>query len=246
GLPTFLGNHDMGRVGYFLQGAGDEQQRAELAHSLMYLTRGQPVVYYGDEQGYIGSGGDKDARQSLFASQVQQYQQDRTLDGDPIGTEDNFATTTPMYERIAELGELRSQHPALSRGAQIDLYAEGSVYAFARVDRTEKTEHLVALNNQSEPKRITLTTLTPGATYTPLYGTPESVTADAQGTVTMTVPGLSAVVLVADRTVSAPDQAGTISLSPGRGGALEGLVPISADIAENTWAETSFAYRLVG
>ena len=246
GLPTFLGNHDMGRVGYFLQGAGDEQQRAELAHSLMYLTRGQPVVYYGDEQGYIGSGGDKDARQSLFASQVQQYQQDRTLDGDPIGTEDNFATTTPMYERIAELGELRSQHPALSRGAQIELYAEGSVYAFARVDRTEKTEHLVALNNQSEPKRITLTTLTPGATYTPLYGTPESVTADAQGTVTMTVPGLSAVVLVADRTVSAPDQAGTISLSPGRGGALEGLVPISADIAENTWAETSFAYRLVG
>src|SRR5699024_6678144 len=69
-LPTFLGNHDMGRVGYFLQGAGDERHRAERAHSLMHLTRGQPVVYYGDEQGYMGSGGDKAARQSLFASQA--------------------------------------------------------------------------------------------------------------------------------------------------------------------------------
>src|SRR5690606_31256761 len=46
-LPTFLGNHDMGRVGYFVAGA-EALQRDELAHELMYLTRGQPVVYYGD------------------------------------------------------------------------------------------------------------------------------------------------------------------------------------------------------
>ena len=45
-------------------------QRDELAHALMYLTRGQPVVYYGDEQGFTGDGGDKDARQDMFASQV--------------------------------------------------------------------------------------------------------------------------------------------------------------------------------
>jgi glycosidase len=57
-LPTFLGNHDMGRIGYFLAGA-DTLQRDELAHELMYLTRGQPVVYYGDEQGFAGTGGDK-------------------------------------------------------------------------------------------------------------------------------------------------------------------------------------------
>ena len=52
-LPTFLGNHDMGRIGYFVAGA-DALQRDELAHELMYLTRGQPVVYYGDEQGFAG------------------------------------------------------------------------------------------------------------------------------------------------------------------------------------------------
>jgi glycosidase len=43
-LPTFLGNHDMGRVGTFLKQGGASGQdllaRDELAHSLMFLTRG--------------------------------------------------------------------------------------------------------------------------------------------------------------------------------------------------------------
>ena len=83
-LPTFLGNHDMGRVGGFLDDtfSGDELlRRDELAHALMYLTRGQPVVYYGDEQGFTGDGGDKDARQDMFASAVASYNDD-----DLIGT----------------------------------------------------------------------------------------------------------------------------------------------------------------
>lgn len=39
----------------------------------MFTTRGQPVVYYGDEQGFAGAGGDKDARQDMFATKVAQY-----------------------------------------------------------------------------------------------------------------------------------------------------------------------------
>ncbi|MGA8980362.1 MAG: alpha-amylase family glycosyl hydrolase, partial [Pedococcus sp.] len=57
-LPTFLGNHDMGRVGYLLQGKDEVgpalMSRVKLADSLMYLTRGQPITYYGDEQGFVG------------------------------------------------------------------------------------------------------------------------------------------------------------------------------------------------
>ena len=89
-LPTFLGNHDMGRVGGFLDDtfSGDELlRRDELAHALMYLTRGQPVVYYGDEQGFTGDGGDKDARQDMFASKVASYNDD-----DLIGTPATTAT----------------------------------------------------------------------------------------------------------------------------------------------------------
>src|SRR2546430_10934434 len=54
-LPTFLGNHDMGRFGGFVQadnpGAGDAQwvARARLGHELMYFSRGNPVVYRSEE-----------------------------------------------------------------------------------------------------------------------------------------------------------------------------------------------------
>lgn len=247
-LPTFLGNHDMGRVGFFLQGSGDARERSMLAHSLMYLTRGQPVVYYGDEQGFAGQGGDKDARQSLFASQVQQYQNEPTLDGDPIGAQDRYDTDAPLYTHIAQLAELRSSTPALATGAQVELHADdgAGVYAFARVDRDERLEHVVALNNTAADATATFTTLTPGATYTPLHGDHGPVTADAAGQVTLTVPGLDAVVLVADRSVGAPDESGTITLSPAQGGRLDGVAPVGADIADDVWAETSFAYRLVG
>ncbi|WP_309072290.1 alpha-amylase family glycosyl hydrolase, partial [Arthrobacter sp.] len=59
-LPTFLGNHDMGRIGGFLKAdnpdAGEEELLARdgLAHELMYFSRGNPVIYYGDEQGFTG------------------------------------------------------------------------------------------------------------------------------------------------------------------------------------------------
>jgi alpha-amylase len=47
-LPTFLGNHDMGRIGYFVNAdnsAAPEDEltnRDRLAHELMYFSRGQP------------------------------------------------------------------------------------------------------------------------------------------------------------------------------------------------------------
>ena len=60
-LPTFLGNHDAGHIGMFLRNdnpSGTPESellaRDELAHELMYLSRGNPVVYFGDEQGFTG------------------------------------------------------------------------------------------------------------------------------------------------------------------------------------------------
>ena len=53
-LVTFLGNHDVGRVGYIIankriQPADQLLPRTNLANALMYFSRGIPVVYYGDE-----------------------------------------------------------------------------------------------------------------------------------------------------------------------------------------------------
>ncbi|MEO7980139.1 MAG: alpha-amylase family glycosyl hydrolase, partial [Sporichthyaceae bacterium] len=84
-LPTFLGNHDMGRIGRFVgvdnpaSTPAEQLQRDQLAHELMYFSRGNPVIYYGDEQGFTGDGGDQDARQDMFPSQVASYNDDDLL-----------------------------------------------------------------------------------------------------------------------------------------------------------------------
>lgn len=247
-LPTFLGNHDMGRVGYMLASTDDPLARDELAHELMYLTRGQPVVYYGDEQGFAGTGGDKDARQTLFATQVAEYADQPLVTGEQAGSVDRFGTDAPLYEHIASLAALRDAHPALATGAQVERYVENGagVYALSRVDREEKVEHLVALNNAAQAREATFTTLTPGASYTVLHGDAEPVTADAEGTVTLTVPATSAVVLEADREVGA-ESSGEIAVTvPAAGAAVTGVAPVAATVDADAWAETSFAWREVG
>ncbi len=97
-------------------------QRDELAHSLMYLTRGQPVIYYGDEQGFTVPGGDKDARQDMFATKTADYTDDEVVDGTgttTIGSKDRFDTSSPMYKHIAGLAKLRAQYPTLADGTQV-------------------------------------------------------------------------------------------------------------------------------
>ncbi len=116
--PTFLGNHDMGRIGRFLTDGGatgpELLQRDELTHSLMYLTRGQPVVYYGDEQGFVGDGGDQLARQDMFPSQVGVYNDDTLIGTTKTTADDNFDPTHPLYQYISQLSQLRKDNPALA------------------------------------------------------------------------------------------------------------------------------------
>ncbi|GAA4625182.1 pullulanase-type alpha-1,6-glucosidase [Cellulomonas oligotrophica] len=254
-LPTFLGNHDMGRIGYAVKDTDDPQGRSGLAHSLMYLTRGQPVVYYGDEQGFVGDGTlggkDKDARQSLFASQVPEYAGQELLDGTPAGAVDRYATDTPLYTHVARLAQLRADTPALTSGAQVERYADGAVYAFSRVG-DDDVEHLVALNNDDAATTVTVDSLTPGATFTPLLATSGTGTADAapvtagaDGTVELALPALGALVLRADAPVATGGDAINLDL-PGAGAALEGLAPVAADVADDVHATTSFAWRTVG
>ncbi|HEU0181004.1 MAG TPA: alpha-amylase family glycosyl hydrolase, partial [Agromyces mariniharenae] len=249
-LPTFLGNHDMGRVGYFLQSTDAPLQRDELAHELLFLTRGQPVVYYGDEQGFAGIGGDQSARQTLFPTQVAEYQGQSLVTGETFGTGAHAGTDVPLYGHISELSALRQAHPALATGAQVERYVDNGagVYAFSRIDRTEKVEYLVAANNSNAAKTVDVPTLTKGGVFAPLHGTDgPGVTANADGVASVTVPALGTVVLKADRTVSAPDAASAISVAtPAAGAGVTGITPVVADVDDATWAETSFSWRVAG
>ncbi|MFH9039498.1 pullulanase-type alpha-1,6-glucosidase [Streptomyces sp. NPDC017966] len=235
---TFLGNHDMGRFGTFLKQDDPEASDAELlkkdmlANELMFLSRGNPVVYYGDEQGFTGAGGDKDARQTLFASRTADY-----LDDDLIGTErthaeDAYDTRAPLYQQISALAELRKAHPALTDGIQQERYAAdgAGVYAFSRTGTgKDTTEYVVAFNNAGEAEKATFATGSARMTYKGLHGTDASVTSDADKKITVTVPAGSAIVLKASGPLAEPAAEPTVTLKAPEAGAT-GTVEVTADV----------------
>lgn len=234
---TFLGNHDMGRIGYFLNQDNPKATDAELlakdklANELMFLSRGNPVVYYGDEQGFTGSGGDKDARQTMFASKTADY-----LDDDEIGTDrthasDAYDTSAPLYKQISALSKLRKANPALTDGVQTERYAaDGSgVYAFSRTDAKTGTEYVVAFNNAGEAKSATFGTGSAGMKFSGIYGTSTAVTSGTDKKITVTVPAGSAIVLKAAGKPAKPATAPTLTLKAPDAGAT-GTVEISADV----------------
>lgn len=246
-MPTFLGNHDMGRVGFLVNGVGSGVERSKLAHSLMYLTRGQPVVYYGDEQGFVGlgDGTDKEARQDMFATATEHFATQKLLNGETMGKKDRFDEQNPLYTHIAALSKLRQSHRALNTGAQIERWVTQGpgMYAFSRVDRDEKIEYLVAVNNSGAPVTQKPNALTSNATFTPLYGADSPVSSDAQGAVSITVPAYGAVVYKADSRVDAGAVTGGLTVA---GHKLSGRAPIGTNISGDQWSETSFSFRLAG
>ena len=255
-LPTFLGNHDMGRVGAMLRDAkfgGDELlARTELANSLMFLTRGQPVVYYGDEQGFTGAGGDKDARQDMFATQVADYEDDVIIDGgadQPMGSADRYGTAGPLYTHTARLAALRQAHPALADGAQLHRYASDSagIYAVSRIDKDARREYVVVANNATDAKTATFATASPKTSFLPLLGTSKGVTSDRAGRLTVTVPPLSVQVFRAKTAFHAPESAITVyPAAPAAGGVVGGRAEIGAAMPGNAFAEVTFLQRPVG
>lgn len=249
-LATFTGNHDMGRAAMMLAGKGfsgdDLKHRVGLSNELMFLTRGHPVVYYGDEQGFIGSGGDKDARQDMFATKTEQYASEPVI-GDESGSKDRYNTSHPLYEQIAGLAALRKAHPALVDGAQLHRYAskDAGIYAFARIAAGENVEYLVVSNNATETKQANIPTL--GGSFDTIYGGSGTLTAAADGRLGVTVPALSTVVLRATAPIPARAEAPGVSLSaPTSGAVVGGRAEISASVPENGFSQVTFAYRVVG
>ncbi|WP_051813339.1 alpha-amylase family glycosyl hydrolase [Streptomyces sp. NRRL S-340] len=231
---TFLGSHDMGRIGTFLAqdnpGAGDAEllRRDRLAHELMFLSRGNPVIYSGDEQGFTGAGGDVDARQTMFASRVPDYLDDDEIGTDRTAASDSYDTAHPLYRAVAALSRLTRRHPALRDGVQTERYAQGSVYAVTRTGLQEQRPYLVAFNNADRAKTVTVPTGTANTEFRALYGTTGTVRGGADGKVTVTVPAWSSVVFRAAKRLPAPAARPALTLHAPAAGA-HGTVEISAD-----------------
>jgi alpha-amylase len=204
---TFLGNHDLGRFAFFLQRdnpAATLPQLADLVklgHGLLFLSRGQPVIYYGDEQGLIGGGGgDMKAREDMFAAQAPEFKFASLLGTCRTGADDKFDENHPFYRMIHDLAALRTSHPALSRGATLVRPANvPGLLAFSRIERNERIEYVAAFNNsRTETVTAVVPTSQPtGATLQPLYNSQEGtanpreiLTANADGRVTISLAPL--------------------------------------------------------
>jgi len=253
-LPTFLGNHDMGRIGYFLTadnpGASEDEllARDRLAHELMYFSRGNPVVYYGDEQGFTGTGGDQVARQSMFASEVPDY-----LDDDLLGTarthpQSNFNTEHQLYLKIGQLAEITKEHPALRNGAHQHRYADDAagIYAFSRILHGQQREYVVALNNSEQEQTAAIPTYVRNGDFMRVYGSgPQLLTSDGNRRLELTVPPLSTVVYESASRIPRSDAAPRISLDdPEPSAQANSRMRVSANVSGSGFSEVTFYAKL--
>ncbi|MEO1661913.1 MAG: alpha-amylase family glycosyl hydrolase [Pseudomonadota bacterium] len=200
-LPTFLGNHDMGRFAGFLREKDPEMSddelfaRVRLANALMFFGRGVPTIYYGDEQGFVSDGGDRLARENMFPSQTDLYNDNDLIATDATTAESNFDTEHPLYLAIQKFASIRTAETALRRGEQITRLAhrEDSVFAFSRIDYDTGTEIVVAINAETEPRRINVAVDGRAQDFTALLGQCV-IAANAPTSYTLNVPALDVVV----------------------------------------------------
>jgi glycosidase len=177
-LPTFTGNHDSGRLAWKIRtarpDASDEEilQRVMLSNAMLFLLRGVPVVYSGDEQGFVGHGVDQAARQDMFASQVASYNDQPLLGSAATTATANFNRQHPLYRQIAALAALRAQYPGLRRGRQITRAQslEAGLFAVSRIGNDGR-EIVIAFNTSSQPI-VRQVEIEPGTrAFTSLHGT---------------------------------------------------------------------------
>jgi neopullulanase len=158
-LPTFISNHDQGRFGYFVRkgrpAIGDEEalQRVALAYAMLLTLRGVPVIYYGDEQGFAGTGDDMDSREDMFASRVAQFNAETLIGSRASTASANFNPKHPLFRMIRDLALLRSSQVALRRGRQVvrNYSDKPGLLAVSRIDPQTGRELLIAFNTSATP-----------------------------------------------------------------------------------------------
>jgi glycosidase len=196
-LPTFLGNHDNGRFGMILRktlpNAGDPEILARdlLGHAMLLTLRGVPTIYSGDEQGFVGKGGDQDARQDMFASKVASYNEDSLIGTSATTAQANFDTNHPLYREIAKLARIRTSHPALTRGLQLVRYSSDKpgLFAISRFDPVNGREMLLLFNTSTSPVRQNVRVATSSTEFEALAGSC-AAKAQAPGSVAVELPPL--------------------------------------------------------
>jgi hypothetical protein len=142
----------------------------------------------------IGRGGDQAARQDMFPTRVAEWKTQRRVASAPIGDGSSFDLPEgPIQAHLETLARLRDQHPALATGATLVRLARKQLLVVSRIDRDRRREYLVAFNSGTAAATATVTTSTPSAVWSGLYGATPTISTDTAGKATFKIPPLSSV-----------------------------------------------------
>jgi glycosidase len=196
-LVNFLDNHDVARFAFDKPCTAAGQCAALWnALALVFTARGVPCIYYGTEQEFAG-GNDPSNRERLWDS--------------------GYATDGATFQYIRTLSDLRRKYRPLRHGDALIEWAtmrngaepDAGVFAFERVDADDGKRVLVVLNTSEAHASSPVYNGSPmktgfpaGTVLTSVHGGDDTVTVDAGGTVTISVPPQSHRVYVAQEDVS--------------------------------------------
>lgn len=250
-LVTYIGNHDAGRAGFLINAkrinpANQLLPRVELGYALLYLSRGIPTVYYGDEVGMTGSGagGDQMARQDMFATKVDIWRTEPRIGGKPIGYGDSFAATAanPIAKYLKVLAQLRKSNPGLANAYMQPRLAKGPLFVVSKKDGRENREYVVAFNNSDKAVSAVINTATSMGGWKTILGTAKASTSGSK--LKFTVPALSTVVLKASKIINQVSvKVGSIATNQDD---FTGYFQISAGVKTTDLASVEFFSRLEG
>jgi glycosidase len=172
-------------------------KRTLLAHAMTYFMRGVPIIYYGDEQGFVGDGGDQASRQDMMPSRVDSSNDDDLLGTNATTADDNFDTQHPIYKRFAQYADIFYRYPALQRGEQKTVFQsdDNAIFAVTRTLTTENentgltsSEMLIVFNTSDEPAKASIALK--DRTYKLVIGENKLIKSD-ENVYTIEVPALS-------------------------------------------------------
>lgn len=131
---NLLDSHDTARLITIVDG---DRASVELATLLLFTFPGAPSIYYGDEVGLPG-GLDPDCRRGFPCK-------------------DNWNLEVLNYHK--QLMTIRHQYPSLRVGSYQPLFAQGSIYVFARILDAEATIIAVNVDNKAAKVQFPVTNL---------------------------------------------------------------------------------------
>ena len=247
GLTTFLGNHDMGRIGMFIDNAASDEAdalaKSKLANALLFLLRGGPALYYGDEKGMTGSGGDKAARQDMFPTLVSYWQDEKRIGSDPIGNRSAFDVRNPLEDQITSMQGIIKANPALRAGTQQIRFNNSEVFVVTRYLNGQ--EYAVVFNSGETAQEVKFNVSTSGSKWTPILGS--AISSSATGAnLTVKVGATNYVVLKAATKFKAKLAPAIILNQPRSDFAMDYLLELSSTVKGDEYNQVTYLVREAG